>query len=151
MKKQILSIISLFYLVGIVTAQTVTQNENTKVFEYAIVKEFSGDSIARLELFSNKFKELNYSNITITKNDIKGESFFTKIITGTSMEIHYQVLIQFKQNKYRILINKFVIKDQRYGATPLENIGKSSQKRWIEYINENLPTIVKNIENTDTW
>jgi len=151
MKKQVLFIVLLFSIVGNAIAQSVVQNETTKVFEYANIKEFTGDTKARIDLFANKFKELNYSNISSSENDIKGESFFTKIIMGTSMEVHYQVFIQFKENKYKIIINKFVIKDQRYGATPIENISKSSQKRWLEYINENLPTIIKNIESTETW
>lgn len=132
-------------------AQTLALNEATKVFEYSHVKEFTVDAKTRLDLFSEKLKGLNYSNLTRTENDIKGESYFSKLIMGTAMEIHYQAFIQIKEGKYKLTINKFAIKDQRYGAMPIENIGKSSQKKWIEYINQNLPDIIKNIENTDTW
>lgn len=132
-------------------AQTLALNEATKVFEYSHVKEFTVDTKARLDLFSEKLKGLNFSNLTRTENDIKGESYFSKLIMGTAMEIHYQVFIQIKEGKYKLTINKFAIKDQRYGAMPIENIGKSSQKKWIEYINQNLPDLIKNIENSDTW
>lgn len=132
-------------------AQTLTLNEATKIYEYSHVKEFTTDTKSRLDIFSEKFKGLNYSNVVKTDIDIKGESYFSKLILGTAMEIHYQVFIQFKEGKYKLTINKFAIKDQRYGAMPLENIGKSSQKKWIEYINQNLPDIIKNIENSDTW
>lgn len=132
-------------------AQTLTLNETTKVFEYSHIKEFAIETKVRLDLFSEKLKGLNYSNVIRTESDIKGESYFSKLIMGTAMEIHYQVFIQIKEGKYKLTINKFAVKDQRYGAMPIENIGKSSQKKWIEYINQNLPDIIKNIENTDTW
>jgi hypothetical protein len=98
-----------------------------------------------------RYPILNYSNISKSENDINGESFFSKLITGTAMEIHYQVFIQFKEGRYKLTINKFAIKDQRYGTMPLENLKKKSQERWIELINEKLPDIIKNLENTETW
>tara|TARA_R110002050_G_scaffold992_1_gene6806 strand:- start:4465 stop:4926 length:462 start_codon:yes stop_codon:yes gene_type:complete len=132
-------------------AQKVKLNETTIIYEYSHVKEFTSDMKSRLDLFSNKMKELNYSDISHSENDIKGESFFSKIITGTALEIHYQSFIQFKEGRYKLTINKFAIKDQRYGTMPLENLRKKSQQRWIELINEKLPEIIKNLENTDDW
>lgn len=132
-------------------AQKVELNETTKIYEYSHVKEFTGDTKNRLDLFSDKMKELNYSDISKSENDIKGESFFSKLIMGTAMEIHYQAFIQFKEGRYKLTINKFTIKDQRYGTMPLENLKKKSQERWIELINEKLPDIIQNLENTETW
>ena len=132
-------------------AQKVELNETTKIYEYSHVKVFTDDRKSRLDLFSVKMKELNYSEVSKSENDITGESFFSKLIMGTAMEIHYQAFIQFKEGRYKLTINKFAIKDQRYGTMPLENLKKKSQERWIELINENLPEIIKNLENIDTW
>lgn len=132
-------------------AQKVELNETTKIYEYSHVKDFTDDIKSRLDLFSVKMKELNYSEVSKSENDITGESFFSKLIMGTAMEIHYQAFIQFKEGRYKLTINKFAIKDQRYGTMPLENLKKKSQERWIELINENLPEIIKNLENIDTW
>lgn len=132
-------------------AQKVELNETTKIYEYSHVKDFTGDIKSRLDLFSDKMKALNYSDISKSENDIKGESFFSKLITGTAMEIHYQAFMQFKEGRYKLTINKFAIRDQRFGTMPLENLRKKSQQRWIELINEKLPEIIKNLENTDTW
>tara|TARA_R110002050_G_scaffold270290_1_gene413325 strand:- start:33 stop:494 length:462 start_codon:yes stop_codon:yes gene_type:complete len=132
-------------------AQKVELNETTKIYEYSHIEDFTGDIKSRLDLFSSKMKELNYSDISQSESDIKGESFFSKLITGTAMEIHYQALIQFKEGRYKLTINKFAIRDQRFGTMPLENLRKKSQQRWIELINEKLPGIIKNLENTETW
>lgn len=132
-------------------AQKVELNETTKIYEYSHVKDFTGDIKNRLDLFSVKMKELNYSDVSQSENDIKGESFFSKLIMGTAMEIHYQTFIQFKEGRYKLTINKFSIKDQRYGTMPIENLKKKSQVRWIELINEKLPEIIHNIENTESW
>ena len=132
-------------------AQKVELNETTKIYEYSHVKDFTGDINSRLDLFSGKMKELNYSDISKSENDIKGESFFSKLIMGSAMEIHYQAFIQLKEGRYKLTINKFAIKDQRYGTMPLENLKKKSQERWIGLINDKLPEIITNIENTETW
>lgn len=153
MKKLTLLILSIFISSLIIKsyAQKVELNETTKIYEYSHVKDFTGDTKNRLDLFSDKMKELNYSDISKSESDIKGESFFSKLIMGSAMEINYQALIQFKEGRYRLIINKFSIKDQRYGIMPLENLREKSQQRWIELINEKLPEIIKNIENTATW
>lgn len=153
MKKLTLLILTVF--VSSLTVQSFAQkvelNETTKIYEYSHVKDFTGDIRSRLDLFSAKMKELNYSNISQSENDIKGESFFSKLIMGTALEIHSQAFIQFKEGRYKLTINKFAIKDQRYGTMPLENLKKKSQERWIELINEKLPEIIQNLENTETW
>jgi hypothetical protein len=40
-------------------AQKVELNETTKIYEYLHVKDFTGDIKSRLDLFSDKMKELN--------------------------------------------------------------------------------------------
>lgn len=153
MKKIIFLIVAVF--VSSLTVQSYAQkvelNETTKIYEYSHIKDFAGNIKSKLDLFSDKMIELNYSDFSKSENDIKGENFFSKLIMGSAMEIHYQAFIQFKDSRYKLTINKFAIKDQRYGTMPLENLKKKSQERWIELINEKLPEIIRNLENTETW
>lgn len=132
-------------------AQEVSLNENLKIYEYTHVKEFDSPIENRLDLFTNKMKELNYSGTEKTNDGIKGENFFTKMIFGSAMEVHFNTLIMFKEGQYKVTINNFRIKDERYGTVAVETLRKSSQKKWVKFINEQLPQVVANIENTDTW
>lgn len=153
MKKLTLLIVAIFFSSLTVKsyAQEVELNESTKIYEYSHVKDYTGDIKSRLDLFSDKMKELNYSDISKSDDDIRGESFFSKLIMGSAMEIHYQAFIQFNEGRYKFAMNKFTIKDQRYGTMPIENLRKKSQEKWIELINEKLPEIIQNLENTETW
>jgi len=132
-------------------AQEVTMNETLKIYEFTRIKEFDGGIEKRLDLFSNKMKELNYSGTEKTEDGIKGENFFTKMIYGSAMEVHFNALIMFKDGRYKLTINNFRIKDERYGTVAVETLRKSSQKKWVEFINEQLPQVVANLENTDEW
>jgi hypothetical protein len=132
-------------------SQQVSMNETLKMYEYSHVKDFSGDSAERYKLFVNKMRELNYKNVESFDNGLKGENFFTKMIMGSAMEVHFNALIQFKDGKYKLTINNFTIKDVRYGAVALETLGKGAQKRWVNFINEQLPQVVANLENADKW
>lgn len=132
-------------------SQSVTLNETLKLYEYSHVKELTGAELDRIKIFSDKMKEFNYSDIQSTEDNIKGENFFTKMITGSAMEVHFNVLILFKEGKYKLTVNNFRIKDVRYGTVAVETLGKSSQKRWVNFINEQLPQVISNLENTDKW
>ncbi len=132
-------------------AQEVTMNETLKIYEFTQIKEFDGEIENRLDLFANKMKELNYSGTEKTNDGIKGENFFTKMIYGSAMEVHFNALIMFKDGRYKLTINNFRIKDERYGTVAVETLRKSSQKKWVEFINEQLPQVVANLENTDEW
>ncbi len=132
-------------------AQEVSMNETLKIYEYTHIKDFDGGIETRLDLFANKMKELNYSGIEKTEDGIKGENFFTKMILGSAMEVHFNALIMFKEGKYKLTINNFRIKDERYGTVAVETLGKGSQKKWVKFINEQLPQVVANLENTDEW
>ena len=132
-------------------AQEVTMNETLKIYEFTQIKEFDGEIENRLDLFSNKMKELNYSGTERTEDGIKGENFFTKMIYGSAMEVHFNALIIFKEGRYKLTINNFRIKDERYGTVAVETLRKSSQKKWIQFINEQLPQVVANLKNTDEW
>ncbi|HMU98349.1 MAG TPA: hypothetical protein PLC61_06615 [Chitinophagales bacterium] len=131
--------------------QHVSMNETLGIYEYSHIKEFKDGINTRLDLFAQKMKESNYSDVNITDKGIKGENFFTKMILGSAMEVHFNAFIDFKEGKYKLTINNFRIKDVRYGTVALETIGKNSQKKWVNFINEKLPQVVANLENTDKW
>lgn len=128
--------------------QQIDLSATTGIYEYSHVIDFEKTIDERIKVFDDNLKQLNYSNISLSEKEIKGENFFTKMIFGSAMEIHYNVYIKFKVGKYKLLINSFIIHDQRFGSVPLEQLKKKSQKRWAKYINEKLPAIIKNIENT---
>ncbi len=152
--KKITSILSLILI--IITnessfAQEVSMNETLKIYEYTDIREFDLSIENRLNLFANKMKELNYSEVEKFDDGIKGENFFTKMIFGSAMEVHFNSFIMFKEGRYKLTINNFRIKDERYGTVAVETLKKSSQKKWIEFINEQLPQVVSNLENMDKW
>ena len=149
MKKTIftLLLISTFLTYG----QEVKMNETLKIYEYTHVKEFDGGIESRLELFDEKMQELNYSGTEKSDDGIKGENFFTKMIMGSAMEVHYNTLIKFKDGRYKLTINNFRIKDERYGTVAVETLRKGAQKKWVKFINTKLPQVVANLENTDKW
>ena len=142
MKKPLLLITLIFIISESSFSQEVSMNESFKIYEYAHVKEFTEETDDRLDLFSNKMKELNYSEIEKFKDGIKGENFFTKMILGSAMEVHFNTLIMFKEDRYKFTINNFRIKDVRYGTVALETLKKG---------NEQLPQVVSNLENMDEW
>ena len=129
----------------------VPMNETLKIYEYTHVKEFDGKLTDRLELFVEKMQELSYDEIEKIENGIKGENFVTKMIFGSAMEVHFNVLIKFKDDRYKLTINNFRIKDVRYGTVAVETLRKSSQKKWMEFINEKLPQVIAILENTEKW
>lgn len=141
----------LLFVSAVGFSQQVTMNETLKLYEYTHVKDFSGEATDRSKLFLDKMRELNYENIESFEGGVKAESFVTKMIMGSAMEVHYNALIQFKEGKYRLTINNFRIKDVRYGTVAVETLGKGSQKRWVGFINEQLPQIISNLENIDKW
>lgn len=140
MKKVIFILCALFAIS--LQAQELKLNSETKVFEYDYVKESSNNT----EWFINKLKELDYRDVTISEERITAGSFFSKIILSTPIEIQYKIVVDFKEGKYRVTFNKFVLKDQRFGMVPLEDV-RSGQKRWIKTINEKLPELISAIES----
>ena len=137
--------------IGSSYGQEVVMNEKLKIYEYTHVKEFDKEIAERLELFAEKMQELNYSETEKTDDGIKGENFFTKMIFGSAMEVHYNALVKFKDGRYKLTINNFRIKDERYGTVAVETLRKGSQKKWVKFINEQLPQVISNLENKDQW
>lgn len=131
-------------------AQELVLNAETNIYEFTKIVE--SDSIPFYkESFVKNLRKLNYKNIVVEDSNISAENFYTKIILGTTIQVNYQVLIDFKETKYKLRINKFVMDERRWAPIPLENI-KSGKKKWIKNINENLPNIVKALESKlDNW
>lgn len=134
-----------------IKAQEVSLNEQSNLYEYSNVNEYEKSREEKIDQFSNKMKELNYSNINSTDSDVKGENFFSKLILGSAMEIHYNCLVLIKEDKYKLILNNFRIKDVRYGTMPVEGLRKKSQEKWVELINEKLPEIISNLESSTDW
>lgn len=149
MKNIVLASIFIIVLVTQSVSQSIELNEKTNIYEFSHVEEFKGSIDDRLNLFIDRLKDLNYSNINQNERDIKAESFFVKVIFGSAMEVHYNVLISLKEGRYKLKINNFTINDVRYGEYILEDIKKSSQKRWVKFINEKLPKEIENIERDE--
>jgi len=128
-----------------------SMNQTLRIYEYTHVKKFEGEIQTRLKLFFEKMQELNYKETKKNEEGIKGENFITKMILGSAMEVHYNTLVKFKDDRYKLIINNFRIKDVRYGTVAVETLRKGSQKKWVKFINEKLPQIIANLENTDQW
>lgn len=128
-------------------------NETLKIYEYTHIKEYNGNVSDRLELFNEKMEEFNYEDIEVNEDRIKGKNFFTKMIYGSAMEIHFNTVIKFKEGRYKLTINNFRIKDVRYGTVAVETLKKSSQKKWMDFAGTQLPTVIANLEgvSTDEW
>jgi len=164
MKKLIVNLL-MFLLMGVLLtncSQTVVStgvsvdvpmNETLQIYEYTHIKEYSGATIDRLELFMGNMQELNYEEIAKSEDRIYGKNFFTKMIYGSAMEVHFNTMIKFKDSSYKLIINNFRIKDVRYGTVAVETLGKSSQKKWMNFISNQLPLVIANLEreNTDEW
>lgn len=131
-------------------AQELVLNSETNIYEFTKVVETDSIGFYK-DMFVKNFRKLNYKNIVVEDSYISAETFYTKIILGTTIQVNYQVLIDFKEDKYKLRINKFVMDERRWAPIPLENI-KSGKKKWVANINQNLPIIVKALESkSDNW
>ena len=147
--KKILFVFILFTSLGF--SQELKLNENTNIYEFSKVYEINSPSDEVVKNLISNFKNLNYTNIISEEDRISAESFYSKLIMGTTLQVKYQVIYEFKDDKYRLLINKFIVDDKRWSPIPLENL-KSHTKRWIKDINQNLPIIVKALESSpEKW
>lgn len=145
MKKIILFLLLTPYLS---LSQTITLNEETSLYSFEKIVKHSNTIDNLKNNFLTNFEKLSYTNILVNDDFISGENFYSVIIMSTPMQVKYNVRIDFKSDKYKILINKFVLEDKRWSPVPLENL-KSGKKKWIQNINEKLPSIIKSIENSN--
>jgi hypothetical protein len=130
-------------------SQELSLNPDTKVYEYSEVKDLTISSGQLFKNFEDKMIELNYTNVMKTDNKIIGNNFVSFLILMTTVQVNFQTIIEVKDNKYRLLINKFIVDDKRYSPIPIEDLKKYT-KRWVTEINKKLPTIVSAIESPIT-
>lgn len=129
-------------------SQEIKLNPNSSIYDYSEINEFTNSN--QINLFESKMRELNFSNISKSETSVSGESYFSILIMGTPLQVKYFVFIDFKENKYKLSISKFIIEDKRWSPVPLENI-KSGKSRWISEINKKLPEIIKAIKTESKW
>lgn len=146
MKKIIL--LFLFCISSITYSQEISLNETSSLYSYSHVKDSS--EVNLINTLDTRLKSIGYSNVIKSDSSLSGENFFSVIILGTPVQVHYNVFIEFQETKYKLTVNKFVLEDRRWSPVPLENI-KTGKSRWIKKINENLPKILKAIEQKSTW
>jgi len=125
-------------------SQELTLNTGTSIYEYSVVNENLKPKIELIQDFKNKMIELNYSNLIVDENKIIGNNFISFLIMMTTIQVNYQVIIDFKDNKHRILFTRFVVDDKRFSPIPIEDLKKHT-KKWVSEINKKLPTSVKAI------
>lgn len=128
-------------------AQQITLNNNSKMYEFQEIKESTTLSSETIE---KKMISSGYTEITNANNLVIGKNFFSVIIMGTPLQVFYNVEFEFKDNKHRMTIKKFIIDDKRWSPVPLENI-KSGQKKWVSKINEELPKIINSFNDKSDW
>jgi hypothetical protein len=124
------------------SAQQLSLNESSKLFEYSHVKE--GDKTVDQQ--RARLEELGYKNITADPNKVSSEGFTSHLVGGfATVEIRYNTRYEFKEGRYKLTLTNFVLTDKN-GSQALENLG-SYQKRWIKTLNKKLPGIVAQLEN----
>ncbi|TSE05209.1 hypothetical protein [Aquimarina algiphila] len=128
-------------------SQKLQLNEKNNFFQFSKVVNHTDEKIA--EQFYNRFQKINLTEITESKNNISGIGVTNHLVMGFALvEIFYKVKIDFKPNKYRLVLTNFKLKDKN-GTTPLEGSG-SFKRGWIKKINKKLPEIIQNIENINS-
>jgi len=143
--------ILLFFISTTCFAQSVELNPDTKIYEVVVIDSLDTSPEDRLELFKKQMTALSYEDVNASENSLSGQSYFTKKIYGSAMEVHFNTVIDFKDNRYRITFNKFYVNDVRYGQYTFEDMKKSNRKRWIDLVNEKIPEIISQLKYIDNW
>ena len=132
-------------------AQSVELNPDTKIYEVVVIDSLDTSPEDRLESFKKQMTALSYEDVNTSENSLSGQSYFTKKIYGSAMEVHFNTVIDFKDDRYRITFNKFYVNDVRYGQYTFEDMKKSNRKRWIDLVNEKIPEIISRLKYIDNW
>lgn len=143
--------ILLFFISTTCFAQSVELNPDTKIYEVVVIDSLDTSPEDRLESFKKQMTALSYEDVNASENSLSGQSYFTKKIYGSAMEVHFNTVIDFKDNRYRITFNKFYVNDVRYGQYTFEDMKKSNRKRWIDLVNEKIPEIISQLKYIDNW
>ncbi|WCM42456.1 hypothetical protein MG290_01940 [Flavobacterium sp. CBA20B-1] len=143
--KRITYVLMLTFLLFSYTAVSqVKFSDDLKLFQYKYQRTAE---IISLEDFKKKLIELNFVDFINIDNTIYAKNFFTKMIYGSAMEIHYSIKIEKTQNNISIIFSNFKINDVRYGKVALEELKSKHQKRWIEEIDKRIPGVINQINN----
>ena len=143
--------ILLFFISTTCFAQSVELNPETEIYEVVIIDSLDTAPEDRLESFKKQMTALSYENVNASENSLSGQSYFTKKIFGSAMEVHFNTVIDFKDDRYRITFNKFYVNDVRYGQYTFEDMKKSNRKRWIDLVNQKIPEIISRLKYIDNW
>jgi len=127
-------------LISFNAVSQVTFNEDKNLFQYEFTEQTINYSTDIKEI---KLIELGFDEIKKIDNVVYGKSFFTKMIYGSAMEIHYT--IKFENEK--IIFSNFKINDVRYGRVALEELKKTAQKKWINEIDSRIPDVIRKLNN----
>ncbi|RXG32011.1 hypothetical protein [Leeuwenhoekiella marinoflava] len=143
--------IILFFIALSGTAQTIKLNPDTNIYEVVVIDSLTKPVPDRILEFKKQMDLLSYADISSTDSSVSGESYFTKKIMGSAMEVHFNAIVQFKENKYRITLNKFYVNDVRYGQYTFEDMKSGNRKRWIKLVDEKAPEIIDQLKFVDNW
>ena len=127
-------------LISFNAVSQVTFNQDKNLFQYEFTEQNINYSTDIKEI---KLIELGFDEIKKIDNVVYGKSFFTKMIYGSAMEIHYT--IKFENEK--IIFSNFKINDVRYGRVALEELKKTAQKKWINEIDSRIPDVIRKLNN----
>ena len=143
----IIFLLSTFPLIG----QSVELNPNTKIYEVVVIDSLGTTPEERILSFKKQMISLNYDDIKAQENSLSGESYFTKQIMGSAMEVHFNTIIDFQPDRYRITLNKFYVNDVRYGQYTFEDMKAGTRRRWVNLVNEKIPDIINQLRFIDNW
>ncbi len=139
--------IFLFLIPVLIYSQELALNNENNFYEFSKVAKSNEKML--IEKFHNRFNEINLNNISQTDNKLIAKGFTNHLVSGFAIvEIRYKVIVMFKENRYKLTLTNFSLKDVN-GEIPLEG-AKSFKNKWIKKINKKLPEIIKNIENLQT-
>ena len=142
----------ILFLIGLSgTAQTIKLNPDTNIYEVVVIDSLTKPVPDRILEFKKQMDLLSYADISSTDSSVSGESYFTKKIMGSAMEVHFNAIVQFKENKYRITLNKFYVNDVRYGQYTFEDMKSGNRKRWMKLVDEKAPEIIDRLKFVDNW
>lgn len=134
----------LFFLLlfGFSSKAQIKLNNNLNLYQYNYIES---SHIKTIDSYKKKLIESGFNDFILIDNNLYAKNFFTKMIYGSAMEIHYSIKIEKLENGFEILFSNFKIHDSRYGTVALEELKNKAQKKWIDEINQRIPEILNRI------
>lgn len=129
--------------------QEISINPDNGMYEYTEIV----DQPRTVDSLKETMNNLNYTDIEVNTNSIKGSSVITSSVNWLPVQIFYDAVISVKDSKYRIKISNLVGKDEKKSYN-YEGM-KGHKKKWQKKFNEQLPYIIsklkKEVTNNDDW